>query len=85
MGTVNVTREQIKSARMSVHDLAGLLTGVSAALFCGRIADDTTKTHLYINKAEGLVNEAQDELYKLRSILHDLEASNGSQSGSAES
>lgn len=61
-------------ARGKVHKLAGLLSGMSAALYLARLSDNTDNTLQMGAEMESLLVEAGQELGELRSILHEMQA-----------
>ncbi len=60
----------LTQARGNVHKLAGLLSGVSAGLYCTKIAEDMPGVMSCVVDVQKLVDEASEELTELRSALH---------------
>lgn len=62
----------VKKVRGHVHTLSGLLTGISASLYCSKIADNCQSAQSHIDEAQQLTVEAEKELSSIREALREL-------------
>lgn len=64
--------ELIRGARSNLHTLSGLLTGVSASLYCSKLAEGQQSAESHINEAQQLTKEAEAEISQIREALIEL-------------
>lgn len=62
-------------ARHIVHKLAGLLSGISAGLYCAKIGNEPDVVAQCVADVQQLLDEAGSELAELRLILRDMDPS----------
>lgn len=65
--------ELVLRVRSHVHTLSGLLTGVSASLYCSKIAAEKQSAESHISEAQQLTQEAEKELSDIREALRELD------------
>ncbi len=56
-----------------IHNLSGLLTGVSVSVSCCLAADTIDSTRPFLSNLVSLAEEAQNELKKIRESLREIE------------
>jgi hypothetical protein len=56
-------------ARRRIHALAGLLTGLFAAVDVAKTSESDVRVEC-LNNASSMIEQAQDELRELRDIVH---------------
>lgn len=61
-------------ARRIVHKLAGLLSGISAGLYCAKIGKEPEAVARCVTDVQELLDEAGAELAELRLILREMDA-----------
>ena len=73
--------ELVKGVRSHVHTLSSLLTGISASLYCSKIATEKQSAQSHIDEAQQLAEEAEKELAGIREILREFDCHAGPEKG----
>lgn len=65
-----MARNNADAIRERFHRLAGLLTGISAGLYCARTAKDRESILSSISDTERLLLQVEQELKLLKTVIH---------------
>lgn len=64
-----MTDNQLSAMKGCLHRLAGLLTGISAGLYCAKASEELDAALSFIDDTQALLDQAQEQLIKLKSVI----------------